>query len=311
MSSEHIPRRAFLKSAAASATGATTAALGLSGTRSAAALGLTGTASAAARPTAAAGQAEPLKLGVASYSLREFPRARAIAMTKALGAPYINIKSFHLEYDLSDAELAAGRREFEAGGLEIVGGGTITFAEDTDEEVGHYFNYAKAAGMPLMVSTCDPKILPRIERFVKQHDIKIAIHNHGPEDEFYPSPYDALKYLEDMDPRMGLCIDIGHTVRTGTDIVQSIADAGPRLLDMHVKDLRDLSVKESQCIVGEGAMPMAAIFEQLLAMDYQGCANLEYEIDADDPLPGMKQSFAYMRGVLAGIVGSNLRDADA
>lgn len=303
MSNQHIARRAFLKSAAASATGATTAALGLSGTWPAAAMSATGTASPAPRPTPSE-QDEPLRLGVASYSLREFPRAEAIAMTKALRAPYINIKSFHLEYDLSDAELAAGRREFEAAGLEIVGGGTITFAEDTDEGVGHYFEYARAAGMPLMVSTCDPKILPRIERFVKQYDIKVAIHNHGPEDDFYPSPYDALRYIEEMDARMGLCIDIGHTVRTGADVVQAIADAGPRLLDMHVKDLRDLSVRESQCIVGEGAMPVSEIFEQLLAMDYQGCANLEYEIDANDPLPGMKQSFAYMRGVLAGIVSS-------
>ena len=29
--------------------------------------------------------------------------------------------------------------------------------------------------------------------------------------------------------------------------------------------------------------------------------HLKYEIDADNPLPGMKQSFAYMRGVLAGL----------
>jgi hypothetical protein len=36
-------------------------------------------------------------------------------------------------------------------------------------------------------------------------------------------------------------------------------------------------------------------------MRYAGYVNLEYEIDADDPLPGMKQSFAYMRGVLAGL----------
>jgi sugar phosphate isomerase/epimerase len=104
-----------------------------------------------------------------------------------------------------------------------------------------------------------------------------------------------------MDPRMGLCIDIGHTVRTGTDVVRAIADAGPRLLDMHAKDLRDLRDASSQCIVGQGAMPIAAIFRQLEAIEYRGYVNLEYEIDADNPLPGMQQSFAYMRGVLAGL----------
>jgi len=110
-----------------------------------------------------------------------------------------------------------------------------------------------------------------------------------------------------MDRRMGLCIDIGHTVRTGTDVVQAVADAGPRLLDMHAKDLRDLTAKGSQCIVGEGAIPIAEIFQQLQAIGYRGYVNLEYEIDADDPLPGMKQSFAYMRGALAGLSAAGRR----
>ena len=242
-----------------------------------------------------------VKLGVASYSLRNFPRVKAIEMVKALGTPYVNLKSVHLPYELAPDELAAARREIEAAGLQIVGGGTITFDEDTDDGVRKYFEYAKAAGMPVLVATTDPPILPRIERFSKQYDIKVAIHNHGPEDKHFPSPYDVLKHVRTMDPRMGLCIDIGHTVRTGTDVVRAIADAGPRLLDMHAKDLRDLSAKGSQCIVGEGAIPIAAVFDQLQAIHYAGYVNLEYEIDAYDPLPGMKQSFAYMRGVVAGL----------
>jgi len=245
--------------------------------------------------------ANELKLGVASYSLRNFPRAKAIEMVKALGTPYVNLKSVHLPYELSPDELAAARREIEAAGLQIVGGGTITFEQDSDDDVRRYFDYAKAAGMAVMVATTDPAILPRVERFVKQYDIKVAIHNHGPEDKHFPSPYDVLKQVRNMDPRMGLCIDIGHTVRTGTDVVRAAADAGPRLLDMHAKDLRDLTAKGSQCIVGQGAIPIGAIFAQLQAMRYAGYVNLEYEIDPDDPLPGMQQSFAYMRGVLAGL----------
>jgi sugar phosphate isomerase/epimerase len=242
-----------------------------------------------------------VKLGVASYSLRNFPRAKAIEMVKALRTPWINLKSFHMPYELSPAEIAAARREVEDAGLTIVGGGTITFDKDTDPDVARYFDYARAAGMPLIVATMDPAILPRVERHAKQYDIKVAIHNHGPEDPHFPSPYDVLKAVKDMDPRVGLCIDIGHTARTGTNVVQAIADAGPRLLDMHAKDLRDMKEKESQCIVGEGAMPIPAIFRQLVAMKYPGYVNLEYEIDADDPLPGMQRSFAYMRGVLAGM----------
>jgi sugar phosphate isomerase/epimerase len=242
-----------------------------------------------------------IKLGVASYSLREFSRADAIKMIQELRTPYVNIKSFHLPYENSHAELAAGRHEFEQAGLQIVGGGNNNITEDTDEHVRMFFDYAKMCGMPLLVIASKPEILPRIERFVKQYDIKVAIHNHGPEDKYFPAPKDALKLITNMDARVGLCIDVGHTTRTGADVVQAIAEAGNRVLDVHIKDLKDLMDKESQCIVGEGKMPIPEIFAQLQKMKYAGYVNLEYEIDKDNPLPGMKQSFAYMRGVLAGL----------
>lgn len=287
-----LRRRTFLKRAAAGAAG-----VAIAGCRGA------GSASAAAAAPDRAAPSEPVKLGVASYSLRQFPRAMAIEMIKALRTPYVNIKSVHLGYGASAAEIAAARAEFAAAGLQIVGGGTITFGKDTDEDVERYFAYAKRAGMPVIVSTCAPAILPRVERFAKRYDTRVAIHNHGPEDKHYPSPYDVLTHIASMDARMGLCIDIGHTVRTGVDVVQSIADAGSRLFDLHAKDLRDLKEKGSQCVVGEGAIPIAAIFRQLQAMRYAGVVNLEYEIDASDPLPGMQRSFAFMRGVNAGLTG--------
>ncbi len=292
MSNHDLPRRDFLKLAALGAAGV------------AFARPATGNATPHPRRRAAAESSTenvPVKLGVASYSLRNFSRARAIQMTKALGTRYINFKSVHLPYDATPAELGAARQEVESAGLELVGGGLITFETDTDEGVQKYFDYAKLAGMPVIVGTCKPATLPRIEKFVKQYNIKLAIHNHGPEDPNFPSPYDALRALKGMDPRMGLCIDMGHTVHTGTDVVRAVADAGPRLLDMHAKDLRDLKSNESQCIVGEGRIPIVEVFRQLEAMRYAGCVNLEYEIDPDDPLPGMKQSFAYMRGALAGL----------
>jgi sugar phosphate isomerase/epimerase len=290
MSHQPLSRRTFLTLSAAGAAGA---ALGAAG-------------SAHPLLTAAPPGDPPLPppgvaLGVASYSLRNFPRARAIEMVKALGMRYVNFKSVHLPYDLSAAELALARQEIETAGLVIVGGGVITFDADSDDDVRKYFAYAKAAGLPLITATMDPKLLPRIERFAKQYDIQVAIHNHGPEDKHFPSPYDVLRYVKDLDRRIGLCIDVGHTVRTGTDVVRAIADAGPRLLDMHMKDLRDRTAVESQCIVGEGTIPIAAIFRQLEAIGYQGYVNLEYEIDPDAPLPGMKQSLAYMRGALAGL----------
>jgi len=243
----------------------------------------------------------PVKLGVASYSLRMLSRAQAIAVTNELRTPYINIKSHHLPYYLSKAELQKGRAEFEKAGLKIVGGGNNNIRKDTDEHVRMFFEYAKNAGIPLLVIAPSTTNLKRIEKFVKMYDIKVAIHNHGPEDKYFPAPSDALKLIKDMDPRFGLCVDIGHTTRTGADVVQEIADAGDRVLDLHMKDLRDLMDKGSQCVVGEGKMPIVEIFQQLKKMKFSGYANLEFEVDKNNPANGMKQSFAYMRGVLAGL----------
>ena len=253
-------------------------------------------------------RASSVRLGVASYSLRNFARPQAIAMLRELRVSHVNIKSMHLPYTASAQEFADARTAFADAGLQVVGGGTVTFDADTDSSVNAYFAYAKNAGMPLIVATCDPALLPRVERHAIRYDIKVAIHNHGPEDKHYPAPRDVLKHVRHMDARMGLCIDIGHTVRTGTDVVEAIREAGPRLHDLHLKDLRDTKVAASQCVVGEGAIPIPDILRQLSAMQFAGYANLEYEIDAANPLPGMQRSLSYLRGVLAGIDATSKRD---
>jgi sugar phosphate isomerase/epimerase len=286
MHSDDQSRRAFLKIATVGAVGVA---------------GMPYRAAWARAPFLPTPAPSSVRLGVASYSLRQLSRTDAIAAILALHARYVNIKSFHQPYESTPDELAAGRSAFEDAGLEIVGGGTITLQQDDDDDIRSYFEYAKLSGMPLMVIAPTPQTLPRIERFVMEYDIKVAVHNHGPEDAYFPGPQDVLPVIRDMDPRVGVCVDVGHTTRTGIDIVEAIELAGARVLDIHMKDLADLSVRESQCIVGEGAMPIPAIFRQLEKMSYRGYVNLEYEIDADDPLPGMKQSFAYMRGVLAGL----------
>ena len=243
------------------------------------------------------------QLGVASYSLRKLSRPDAIRAILELRTPYVNVKSVHLPYESSPEERALGRAEFESAGLRIVGGGTIYLEEEDDAHVRFHFDYARDCGMPLIVVGTTPANLPRIERFVKAYDIRAAVHNHGPEDPHFPGPEDVLPHIRNLDPRLGLCVDVGHTARTGVDVVEALEAGGDRVLDIHMKDLRDLGVKESQCIVGEGAMPVGRIFDQLTRMRYSGFVNLEYEIDADDPLPGMKKSFRNMRRMLVGRPG--------
>src|SRR5580700_8476661 len=133
------------------------------------------------RGSAAEGSS-PIKLGVASYSLREYSRALAIRCIKELRTPYVSVKEFHLPYRSSPEELEAGRKEFERAGLTIMSGGNISLAKDDPDDIRRYFEYAKMCGMPMMV--CAPKHsnLGTIEKFVKEYNIRIAIHNHGPED---------------------------------------------------------------------------------------------------------------------------------
>jgi len=243
------------------------------------------------------------KLGVASYSLREFQRGLAIRAIRELKTPYVSIKEFHLPIEAPREEWERGRRQFERAGLRIMSGGNVEFPSDDMGDIRHRFEYAKTAGMPMLVCAPRHSNLAAIEKCVKEYDIKIAIHNHGPEDKHFPTPQSVLEVVKNMDPRCGLCMDLGHSARTGVDLVASLAEAGSRLLDVHIKDLANLSQSRSQCDVGEGAMPIVAIFKQFQKMGYTGCVNLEYEINGDNPLPGMQKSFAYMRGVLAGLKG--------
>jgi sugar phosphate isomerase/epimerase len=243
-----------------------------------------------------------IKLGVCSYSFHKFDRAHVIDFVKQLNTPWLNVKdvSDHLPMkpaSATDDALAA----YKAAGIELTAAGVIYFPTKDPADIEQKFAYAKKIGVPLIVGSPTRETLPAVEAFVKQYDIRLAIHNHGPEDKEWPSPLDVLKAIEPMDRRIGLCIDVGHTERAGTDVVGAIHKGGARVFDIHMKDLADLSKKESQVAVGDGKMPVRGIFEALNAIGYKGYVDLEYEIQENDPLPGMVKSFAFMRGVLAGM----------
>jgi sugar phosphate isomerase/epimerase len=258
--------------------------------------------SAAASRTPATGKPSPIKLGLASYTFRNFSRAQTIGYMKQLNVSGLNAKDVkdHLPSDPTQESQAIA--DYTAAGIQLHAAGAIYFLKDEDDDIRAKFEYCKRAGVSVIVAGDPaPTSLPRIEKFVKQYGIRIAIHNHGPEDKLWQSPLDILKLVKNMDTRIGCCIDVGHTARAGTDVVEAIRAVGPRLFNMHMKDLADLNVKESQVAVGDGKMPVRAIFEALIANKYEGFVDLEYEIHADDPMPGVTSSFAYMRGVLAGM----------
>ncbi|HTW62562.1 MAG TPA: sugar phosphate isomerase/epimerase [Terracidiphilus sp.] len=261
-----------------------------------------GAVPATAEAVPESGKPAPIKLGLASYTFRNFTRAQTIGAMQELGLRDINCKDAKDHLPMDAAGEATALADYAANGIKLHAVGTVSFTKDEDDDIRAKFEYAKRAGVKVIVAGDPaPATLPRLEKFVQEYDIRIAIHNHGPEDKLYPSPYDVLKAVGNMDPRMGCCIDIGHACRAGANVPQAIRDAGPRLFDMHAKDLTDFSNKESQVAVGEGLMPMRAIFASLIAIDYQGFVDLEYEIHADDPMPGVIESFAFMRGVLRGM----------
>jgi len=249
-----------------------------------------------------ADDASPIRLGLASYTFRNFTRAQLIGFMKQLNVFALNAKDVkdHLPMD-AQAE-AAALADYAAAGIKLHAAGAIYFPKDEDADIRSKFEYCKRAGIGVIVAG-DPTLetLPRIEGFAREYDIRIAIHNHGPEDKWWPSPLDVLKAVKNMDPRMGCCIDVGHAVRAGTNVVQAIHEAGPRLFNIHMKDLTNFQSKESQVAVGEGKMPVRKIFEALVTTKYQGFVDLEYEVHPDDPMPGVISSFAYMRGVLTGM----------
>jgi sugar phosphate isomerase/epimerase len=243
-----------------------------------------------------------VRLGMASYTFRNFSRAQLIGFMKLLQIFALNAKDVKDHLPMDPQQEATALADYAAAGIKVHAIGAVYFEKNEDADIRSKFEYCKRAGINVIVAgDPTPENLPRIEKFVKEYDIRIAIHNHGPEDRLWRSPLDVLKAVKNMDPRIGCCIDVGHAVRAGTDVVQAIYEIGPRLFNMHMKDLTNLESKESQVAVGEGILPIREIFGALIATKYRGFVDLEYEIRPDDPMPGVIASFAYMRGVLAGM----------
>jgi sugar phosphate isomerase/epimerase len=250
-------------------------------------------ATGAERPSA-------LRVGVATYSLRKFSRQQAIAMLRELGVKTLSVKEFHLPYKDSPEALAAGRREFDEAGIELASGGVVVTYREDDNLLRRYFEYGRTCRFPMLIMMPTARQLPLIEKLAAEFDIRVAVHNHGPEDRNFPTPASVYDAIRNLDRRIGVCIDVGHSARAGVDVVQAIEQCRDRLVDLHIKDLRDLS-GHTDCEVGRGVLPIPGILRALVAIRYTGCVNLEYEAEPDDPLPGMRASLAYIRGVLAGI----------
>jgi inosose dehydratase len=250
-----------------------------------------------------AGKAQKTKqkfeLGLASYTLREFNLEDTLAMTRRVGLKYICFKSMHLELDSTPAQIEATVQKVKDAGLILYGGGVIYMRNE--KQVNDAFDYAKAAGMKVIVGVPQPELLPLVNEKVRQYDIKVAIHNHGPTDKVYPTPASAYEKIKYLDKRIGLCNDIGHTMRAGIDPSVSAEKYADRLLDVHIKDVSAANKDGHAVEIGRGVIDIPKFLRTLINIEFDGKVSFEYEKDAKDPLAGLAESVGYVKGVLATI----------
>jgi sugar phosphate isomerase/epimerase len=240
-----------------------------------------------------------LKVGVATYTFSRVPLEKTLKDIKQVGVHYASIKEAHMPLKSTAEQRKAVVKKFKEAGITPLSCGNISMKNESDAR--NAFEYARDAGIPTIVCSPQPELLPLLDKLVKEFDIKLAIHNHGPEDKLWPSPYTVWDGVQKHDERIGLCIDVGHTARTGVDPAESIRRTAARLYDVHLKDISEASGRSRPVEVGRGVLDIRKILTSLLDVKFGGLVGLEYEKDMADPLAGVAESFGYVRGVLSGM----------
>ena len=244
-----------------------------------------------------------LKMGIATYTFSKLPLDAAIQGIKRVDLRYASIKDAHLPLKSTPEERRAVARKFKDAGITVLSCGVIT-PKDDESSLREIFEYARDAGIPTIVCKPGKASISTLDKLVKEFDIKVAIHNHGPEDKVWPSPYDAWDAIQPFDERIGVCIDVGHTARTGVDPVAAIRKCAARLHDMHIKDISVPSGSSKPVELGRGVLDLRGILQALLDIKYAGHLGLEFEKNLNDPIPGTAESIGYLKGVLSGLKAS-------
>ena len=236
-------------------------------------------------------------IGMAGYSFREFSVEKTIEMMNRIGVTNLSLKDFHMPMNSTRDEINSIIQKFKAGGINVYTVGVIYMK--TEASVDQAFEYAKMAGVKMIVGAPDYELLPYVEKKIKTYDIKLAIHNHGPDNPLYPNATDIWNHIKDLDARLGICIDIGHTTRDGQDPSVDILRYKSRIYDIHMKDV-DKASKEGKTVeMGRGIIDIPGFVETLRKIKYTGSCSLEFEKDMKDCLPGLAESIGYFKGVTA------------
>lgn len=236
-------------------------------------------------------------VGMAGYTFREFNVEKTIEMMKRVGVVNLSLKDFHMPMNSTQEQINSVINKFKAAGINVYTVGVVYMK--TQASVDQAFEYAKMAGVKMIVGAPEYELLPYVEKKIKTYDFKLAIHNHGPDNPLYPNSTDIWNHVKDLDPRMGICIDIGHTMRDGQDPSVDIERYGKRIYDIHIKDV-DKAAKEGTTVeMGRGIINIPEVIATLRKIKYNGTCSLEFEKDMKDPLPGIAESIGYFKGVMA------------
>jgi sugar phosphate isomerase/epimerase len=235
-----------------------------------------------------------LAMGIAGYTFHNVPMDQCILMMQQVGVTALSIKDFYLPLNSSQEKVNEILTKFKSAGIEIYAAGVIYMK--TNSEVDQAFEYADKLGIKLIIGVPNYELLPYVEQKVKSTGIRIAIHNHGPEDKLYPGPKDVYDRIKGFDTGVGLCLDIGHALRAGQDPVQAVTAYANRLFDLHIKDLAK-STEESAVALGKGIIDIPALVRALNKIRFGGRCSLEYEVNEKDIFPGLAESVGFFKGV--------------
>jgi inosose dehydratase len=238
---------------------------------------------------------DTFKLAMAGFSFVNFKLDESIEMMKKTDVHYLCIKDFHLPYKSTAEEIAAFHAKLKAAAITGYAVGPIY--TKTHEDIDNAFDYAKRVGVNLIVGIPNHEDLKYVEQKVKEYDIRYAIHNHGPEDKLYPNATSVYNFVKDLDPRVGLCFDMGHNRRDNQDSVADLGKYAKRIFDIHLKNVTGATKDGKTCELGRGIIDIPAFVKMLRKVKYSGSCALEYEKDMKDPLAGIAESVGYFRGV--------------
>ncbi|MEO5562102.1 MAG: sugar phosphate isomerase/epimerase [Chitinophagaceae bacterium] len=239
---------------------------------------------------------QPLKLGLASYTFRNFSLDDTIKWSKQLGLTGVSLKNMHLPFTTAPGDLKKATEKIKAAGLDPYAVGVIYMK--TAKEVEDAFAYASNAGINMIVGAPNHELLPLVNEMVNKYNVKLAIHNHGPGDALYHSVTDVYEKVKSLDKRIGLCIDVGHVQRIAEDPVVMVERYKDRLYDIHMKDVNKNTGDGVPVEIGHGIINIPKLLKALNKINYSGYVAFEYEKDGEAPLAGLAESVGYVRGIL-------------